>query len=211
MAKISSIKDGLATLLDALASIAGLRWLRFLYAYPQPHNRPFARHNRETRQHLQVSRPALPLQHASADVLKRMKRGSRSGHLPEDSGQGAHRDSRDRSSHVIYRRFPRRNSPRLRNLEDFIGEAKFATGSVSFASDEEGSVAHSLDAKVAKRTIESQTPFDETSAIHQQACQGAMDWSRTCSSGRRRGAKRRQCSGKAAPSFTRRKSMARST
>ena len=28
------IKDGLATLLDALAGIEGLRWLRFLYAYP---------------------------------------------------------------------------------------------------------------------------------------------------------------------------------
>ena len=28
------LKDGLATLLDALARIDGLRWLRFLYAYP---------------------------------------------------------------------------------------------------------------------------------------------------------------------------------
>ena len=28
------IKDGLATLLDALAAIEGVRWLRFLYAYP---------------------------------------------------------------------------------------------------------------------------------------------------------------------------------
>ena len=28
------IKDGLALLLDALAGIEGVRWLRFLYAYP---------------------------------------------------------------------------------------------------------------------------------------------------------------------------------
>jgi ribosomal protein S12 methylthiotransferase len=28
------LKDGLASLLDALAGIEGLRWLRFLYAYP---------------------------------------------------------------------------------------------------------------------------------------------------------------------------------
>ena len=36
------LKDGLATLLDALARIEGLRWLRFLYAYPNRITRTLA-------------------------------------------------------------------------------------------------------------------------------------------------------------------------
>jgi len=62
------LKDGLATLLEALAKIEGLRWLRFLYAYP---NRitgklldTIARHDNICK-YLDV-----PLQHASPAVLK---------------------------------------------------------------------------------------------------------------------------------------------
>ncbi len=68
------LKGGLATLLDALAGIDGLRWLRFLYAYP---NRitgklldTIARHDNICK-YLDV-----PLQHASPQVLKTMKRGA---------------------------------------------------------------------------------------------------------------------------------------
>jgi len=70
------IADGLALLLERLAQIDTPRekWIRFLYAYP----------NRVTQKLLDTmaAHPALvkyidmPLQHASARVLKRMKRGS---------------------------------------------------------------------------------------------------------------------------------------
>src|SRR5438270_6033491 len=68
------LKDGLATLLERLAQIEALHWVRFLYAYP----------NKITGKLLQViaensrvcSYIDVPLQHASANVLKRMKRGA---------------------------------------------------------------------------------------------------------------------------------------
>jgi ribosomal protein S12 methylthiotransferase len=68
------LTDGLPRLLEALAGIEELRWIRFLYAYP----------NRITRQLLEAiaahekvcSYIDVPLQHASPAVLKRMQRGA---------------------------------------------------------------------------------------------------------------------------------------
>src|SRR5437868_4246507 len=68
------LKDGLALLLERLAQIEALRWIRFLYAYP----------NKITGKLLQViadnpkvcSYIDVPLQHAAPNVLKRMKRGA---------------------------------------------------------------------------------------------------------------------------------------
>src|SRR2546428_11475964 len=67
------LKDGLALLLENLAAIEDLRWVRFLYAYP----------NKITGRLLDtIAAPEricsyvdVPLQHASAATLKRMKRG----------------------------------------------------------------------------------------------------------------------------------------
>src|SRR6266567_7955377 len=65
------IKDGLAQLLDTLARIEGLRWLRFLYAYP---NRITGRLLETIANHDNICKYlAVPLQHASPAVLKRMK------------------------------------------------------------------------------------------------------------------------------------------
>jgi ribosomal protein S12 methylthiotransferase len=68
------LRDGLAQLLGKLAAIEELQWVRFLYAYP----------NRVTQKLLDTiaAHPRLakymdmPLQHASRNVLARMKRGS---------------------------------------------------------------------------------------------------------------------------------------
>ena len=68
------LRDGLPQLLEKLAQIEGLQWVRFLYAYP----------NRVTQKLLDsiAARARLakyidiPLQHASRNVLARMKRGS---------------------------------------------------------------------------------------------------------------------------------------
>ena len=71
------LKDGLAMLLDALARIPNLRWLRFLYAYP---NRITNRLLETIASHDNICKYLdLPLQHASPDVLKRMKRGANAG------------------------------------------------------------------------------------------------------------------------------------
>ena len=67
------LKDGLALLLDRLARIEGLTWLRFLYAYP---NRITGRLLETMAQHENICQYLdVPLQHASAPVLKAMKRG----------------------------------------------------------------------------------------------------------------------------------------
>src|SRR5208282_2980948 len=68
------LRDGLALLLEKLAQVEDLTWVRFLYAYP----------NRVTQKLLDTlaAHPRLakyidmPLQHASRNVLARMKRGS---------------------------------------------------------------------------------------------------------------------------------------
>jgi ribosomal protein S12 methylthiotransferase len=68
------LRDGLARLLERLAKVEDLVWVRFLYAYP----------NRVTQKLLDTlaAHPRLakyvdmPLQHASRSVLARMKRGS---------------------------------------------------------------------------------------------------------------------------------------
>ena len=67
------LKDGLALLLDRLARIPDLRWLRFLYAYP---NRVTGKLLDVMAQHDNIAKYLdVPLQHASPNVLKRMKRG----------------------------------------------------------------------------------------------------------------------------------------
>src|SRR5947199_24558 len=67
------LKDGLALLLEKLAAIEDLRWVRFLYAYP---NKITGKLLEAIASHEQIC-PYMdvPLQHASASVLKRMMRG----------------------------------------------------------------------------------------------------------------------------------------
>ena len=67
------LKDGLAVLLEKLAAVEDLRWVRFLYAYP---NKITGRLLETIAAHDNIcSYMDVPLQHASPTVLKRMKRG----------------------------------------------------------------------------------------------------------------------------------------
>ncbi|HLW44443.1 MAG TPA: 30S ribosomal protein S12 methylthiotransferase RimO, partial [Candidatus Acidoferrales bacterium] len=68
------MRDGLPLLLERLAQIEELRWVRFLYCYPNRITTKLleiiAKHERL------VKYLDIPLQHASRSVLARMKRGS---------------------------------------------------------------------------------------------------------------------------------------
>ena len=147
------LKDGLATLLDAIARIDGLRWLRFLYAYP---NRVTGRLLETIARHDNICKYLdLPLQHASADVLKRMKRGA-GGEIflkTLEKVRAAVPGIALRTSFIVG--FPGESPRDVMVLEEFIKEAKFDWLGVFSYSDEEGSGAFPLDAKVPKRTIES--------------------------------------------------------
>ena len=68
------LKDGLALLLERLAQIEKLRWVRFLYAYP---NKITSKLLKTIAAHEKIcSYIDVPLQHAAPEVLKRMKRGA---------------------------------------------------------------------------------------------------------------------------------------
>jgi ribosomal protein S12 methylthiotransferase len=146
------LKDGLATLLDALAQIEGLRWLRFLYAYP---NRITGRLLETIAKHDNICKYLdVPLQHASPEVLKRMKRGAGADIFLKtlEKVRAAVPGIALRTSFIVG--FPGETAEDISILEDFIQEARFDWLGVFSYSDEEGSGAHSLDAKVPKRTIE---------------------------------------------------------
>jgi ribosomal protein S12 methylthiotransferase len=146
------LKDGLAQLLDRLANIEGLRWLRFLYAYP---NRITGRLLETIAKHDNICKYLdVPLQHASPAVLKRMKRGAGADIFLEtlDKVRAAVPGIALRTSFIVG--FPGESTRDVEVLEEFIREAKFDWLGVFNYSDEEGSGAHLLDAKVPKRTIE---------------------------------------------------------
>ncbi len=147
------LKDGLATLLDALAQIQGLKWLRFLYAYPNKVTtkllETIARHDNIAK-YLDV-----PLQHASPAVLKRMKRGG-SGPIFLKMIEKARRIVPNlvlRTTFIVG--FPGETAEDFQLLLDFVQEAKIDWLGAFPYSDEEGSPAYNLDNKVPKRTIES--------------------------------------------------------
>jgi ribosomal protein S12 methylthiotransferase len=147
------LKDGLADLLDALARIDGLRWLRFLYAYP---NRVTNRLLETIAKHDNICKYLdVPLQHASPDLLKRMKRGAGADIFLKtlEKVRATVPGIALRTSFIVG--FPGESLRDFELLEEFIKEAKFDWLGVFNYSDEEGSGAFSLDAKIPKRTIES--------------------------------------------------------
>jgi ribosomal protein S12 methylthiotransferase len=147
------LKDGLATLLDTLARIPDLRWLRFLYAYP---NRVTGKLLETIAKHDNICKYLdLPLQHASPDVLKRMKRGAGADIFLKtlDKVRAAVPNIALRTSFIVG--FPGESLRDFEVLEEFIAEAKFDWLGVFNYSHEEGSAAYALDAQIPKRTIES--------------------------------------------------------
>jgi ribosomal protein S12 methylthiotransferase len=146
------LKDGLATLLDALARIEGLRWLRFLYAYP---NRITGRLLETIAQHDNICNYLdVPLQHASPAVLKRMKRGAGADIFLRtlEKVRATVPGIALRTTFIVG--FPGESLRDFEVLEEFIEEAKFDWLGVFGYSDEEGSGAFSLEEKLPRRTIE---------------------------------------------------------
>lgn len=146
------LKDGLATLLDRLAQIEGLVWLRFLYAYP---NKITGRLLETMAKHDNICKYLdVPLQHASGSVLKTMKRGANAEILLKtiEKVRKAVPGIAVRTSFIVG--FPGETAEDFAELEEFVQKARFDWMGVFTYSDEEGSKAFGLDGKLAKRTIE---------------------------------------------------------
>jgi ribosomal protein S12 methylthiotransferase len=148
------LTDGLAQLLDALAVLPGLRWLRFLYTYP---NKVTTRLLETMAKHDTIAKYLdVPLQHASPSVLKRMKRGG-NAQIFLDLIAKARRIVPGiviRTSFIVG--FPGETEADYLELESFIKAAKIDWLGVFTYSDEEGAKAFELadELKVPNRTIQ---------------------------------------------------------
>jgi ribosomal protein S12 methylthiotransferase len=146
------LKDGLAMLLDRLARIEGLVWLRFLYAYP---NRITGTLLETIAKHDNICKYLdVPLQHASAPVLKTMKRGGGAEIFLKmlSKARAAVPGIALRTSFIVG--FPGETDADFEALCDFVAEARFEWLGVFAYSDEEGSRAFELGEKVPRRVIE---------------------------------------------------------
>jgi ribosomal protein S12 methylthiotransferase len=147
------LKDGLATLMERLAKLDSPHdyWVRVLYVYP----------NRVTQQLLDTlaAHPRLckyidiPLQHASSNVLKRMKRGSNGDFFLQLLER-----IRKTIPHVTVRTsmivgFPGETDADFQELKQFVEAGQFDRLGVFSYSDEDTSKSFALDGKVDARTI----------------------------------------------------------
>ena len=140
------LNDGLATLVDAIASVPKVEWVRFLYCYPTA----------ITDQLLDVMANRsnvckyfdIPLQHASRRVLQRMRRGGN-----REAYQRLIERIRERVPSVAVRTtfivgFPGEREEDFQELLDFVKVVEFDRVGVFTYSDEENSPAFELDEKV---------------------------------------------------------------
>ncbi|MGH9514936.1 MAG: 30S ribosomal protein S12 methylthiotransferase RimO [Terriglobales bacterium] len=147
------LKDGLALLLEKFAAIDDLRWVRFLYAYP---NKITQRLLDTVAGHEKIcSYVDVPLQHASAAVLKRMKRGGNADIFLRTIEKMRNTIPRVtlRTSFIVG--FPGESEKDFEDLCSFVKEAEFDWMGTFSYSDQEGAAAFSLDEKVSPREIES--------------------------------------------------------
>ena len=149
------LTDGLAQLLEGLAGLPGMRWLRFLYTYP---NKVTTRLLETMARHDNIAKYLdVPLQHASGPLLKLMKRGG-NGEIFLKLIEKARRLVPGiviRTSFIVG--FPGETEQDFQVLCDFVQAAEIDWLGVFSYSDEEGAAAFNFaaESKVAKRTIES--------------------------------------------------------
>jgi ribosomal protein S12 methylthiotransferase len=147
------LKDGLALLLGRLALIENLHWVRFLYAYP---NKITGRLLDTIAAYANIcSYVDVPLQHASASVLKRMKRGGGSEVFLRslEKIRNTIPDVTLRTSFIVG--FPGETENEFEELCDFVRQAEIDWMGAFAYSDQEGAGAFSNPNKLAQREIES--------------------------------------------------------
>jgi ribosomal protein S12 methylthiotransferase len=145
------LRDGLAQLLERLAQVEDLLWVRFLYAYP----------NRVTQKLLDTlaAHPRLakyvdmPLQHASRNVLARMKRGSHGDAFLKmlDRMRTTIPGVALRTSFIVG--FPGETDADFQELYDFVKAARLDWMGVFEYSDVDNAASFPLEGKVDVETI----------------------------------------------------------
>ncbi len=145
------LRDGLPLLLERLAQIEDLHWVRFLYCYP---NRITTRLLETIATHKRLAKYLdIPLQHASRDVLARMKRGSHAGAFLKtlEKIRNTIPGVSLRTSFIVG--FPGETEQDFQELCDFVTAAEFDWMGVFEYSDEDAAKSFALDNKVDSETI----------------------------------------------------------
>ncbi len=146
------LKDGLPLLLEKLAGIDELRWVRFLYAYP---NKITGRLLETIAGHEKIcSYIDVPLQHASPTTLKRMKRGGGADIFLRtiEKMRRTIPGVTLRTSFIVG--FPGETEKEFEELCDFVREAQFDWMGTFGYSDQEGAKAFADGEKLRPREIE---------------------------------------------------------
>jgi ribosomal protein S12 methylthiotransferase len=145
--------DALAKLIRALGEIKDLEWIRVMYAYPTHISDAFLGAIAETPK--AVKYLDMPLQHASRNVLKLMRRGG-----TRESLEKLIIRVREKVPGITIRTtfitgFPGETETDFEELMAFVRNCKFDNVGVFTYSDEEGTPAFDLpnkvDAKIAKQ------------------------------------------------------------
>ena len=145
------LRDGLALLLERLAGVEGLQWVRSLYCYP---NRVTQRLLDTIAAHPRIAKYMdMPLQHASRNVLARMKRGSNGDAFLQLLGRirATIPGVALRTSFIVG--FPGETEADFRELCDFVKAAEFDWMGVFPYSDVDNASSFALDGKVDEDTI----------------------------------------------------------
>ncbi|HBE82172.1 MAG TPA: 30S ribosomal protein S12 methylthiotransferase RimO, partial [Blastocatellia bacterium] len=142
--------DALAALIRALGEIEELEWVRVMYAYPTHISDAFLAAVAETPK--AVKYLDMPLQHASRNILKLMKRGG-----TRESLEKLIRRVRERVPGITIRTtfitgFPGETEEDFNELMEFVRNCRFDNVGVFTYSDEEGTGAYDLPDKVDART-----------------------------------------------------------
>jgi ribosomal protein S12 methylthiotransferase len=145
------LRDGLAQLLGKLAQTDGLLWVRFLYAYP---NRVTQKLLETIAEHARLAKYMdMPLQHASRNILARMKRGSNGDAFLKllERIRATIPGISLRTSFIVG--FPGETEADFKELCDFVKAAKLDWMGVFEYSDVDNAGSYALDEKVDAEAI----------------------------------------------------------
>src|SRR5205085_4864552 len=143
------LTNGIISLLRELTKVDGLKWVRFLYCYPNMVSDELVRLVADEERLCKYF--DIPYQHASRTVLERMKRGGHRGMYEQqiESIRKLMPGAGLRTSFIVG--FPGETEDEFDEVLTFIGNVKFDNVGVFLYSDEEGTGAFGLNKKVQRR------------------------------------------------------------
>ena len=144
--------DALAALIRALGEIDGLEWVRVMYEYPTHISDGFLAAIAETPK--AVKYLDMPLQHASRNVLKLMKRGGTRESLERLIARVREKVPGIAIRTTFITGFPGETEEDFEELLAFVRNCRFDNVGVFTYSDEEGTPAYDLPNKVDRKIAE---------------------------------------------------------